>query len=291
MNFLSYIKDYKGIIVLILFVLFLTVTFETSQQLFYLKRFNLSDEATFFYLLKNQAYRWIIWLLLSGFIFWYVKSNSNASKISASLVFKYLGLIIGLVIMNIFIISVSQLITYDIKFSLQSFISEYMQFFMYQKAPMYTLGYIAITVIMHLYYANEKLHVKIQNLSELKVTNEELYRQLKRQIDDKSSILNIKIGNKRKIVPVIDITWIEADDYCVKVHTITNETYTMRSSLKALEEKLDTNFIRVHRKALVNMNFTEELYTSSSSTHLTLKNKIQIPVSKKNLKIVRNFIN
>ncbi|MEO1033546.1 MAG: LytTR family DNA-binding domain-containing protein, partial [Bacteroidota bacterium] len=141
------------------------------------------------------------------------------------------------------------------------------------------------------YYVNEQLHIKIQNLSELKVTNAELYEQLKRRIDDKSSILNIKIGNKRKIVPVTDILWIEADDYCVKVHTIADDTYTMRSSLKALDEKLDDNFIRVHRKALVNAGFIEELYTSSGSTYLTLKNKIQIPVSKKNLSVVRKLIN
>ncbi|WP_422105686.1 LytR/AlgR family response regulator transcription factor [Winogradskyella sp.] len=200
-------------------------------------------------------------------------------------------MIIGLVIINIVIISISQQMTGSDPFSMELFITEYLQFFMYQKAPMYTLGYIAMTVIMHLYYVNEQLHIKIQNLSELKVTNTELYEQLKRRIDDKSSILNIKIGNKRKIVPVTDILWIEADDYCVKVHTIADDTYTMRSSLKALDEKLDDNFIRVHRKALINADFIEELYTSSGSTYLTLKNKIQIPVSKKNLSVVRKLIN
>ena len=277
-------------IILILFVLILTITFETSQQLFYLRRFNLSDEATFFFLLKNQAYRWLIWFVLSGFIFWYVYANSHTTKISALLIFKYSGLIIGLVIINIVIISLSQVMTNNDTVSFDSFFKEYFQFFIYQKAPMYTLGYIAITVIMHLYYTNEKLHIEVQNLSELKSTNAQLYEQLKRQIDDKSPILNIKIGNKRKIVPVTDIVWIEADDYCVKVHTIARDTYTMRNSLKALEEKLGTNFMRVHRKALVNIDCIEELYTSSGSAYLTLKNKMQIPVSKKNLRTLRNLI-
>ncbi|MEO1033449.1 MAG: hypothetical protein AAFX55_18820, partial [Bacteroidota bacterium] len=167
---MSYIKAYKRIMILILFVLFLTVTFETSQQLFYLKRFNLSDDATFFYLLKNQAYRWLIWFLLSGFIFWYVHSKRSYTRLSASLIFKYSLLIIGLVITNIVIISISQQMTGSDPFSMELFVTEYLQFFMYQKAPMYTLGYIAMTVIMHLYYVNEQLHIKIQNLSELKVT-------------------------------------------------------------------------------------------------------------------------
>jgi len=84
---------------------------------------------------------------------------------------------------------------------------------------MYTLGYIAITIILHFYFVNEQLQIEIQTVADLKQENKGLYQQLSTKIDDKASILNIKIGNKRKIIPVRNINWIEADDYCVKVHT------------------------------------------------------------------------
>lgn len=291
MNFFDYIKNYRRILLLLIIVLTVTITFETSQQLFYLRRFNLNNEVTFYYLLKNQAYRWLIWFILSGVIFWFINSISDSKNSSNQLILKYALLIIGLVSINIVIISVIQLILNNDPFTIRSFIFEYLQFFIFQKGPMYTLGYTAITAFIHLYIVNKKLSVEISNLAELKVTNTELYHQLKNRVDEKSTVLNIKIGNKRKIIPVDDITWIEADDYCVKVHTTAQEIHTMRNSLKALENKLGTHFIRVHRKALVNMNFMNELYTSSNATYLTLKNNIRVPVSKKSLRSLRNYIN
>lgn len=290
MKILKHIKDYKNIIVLIICVLFLTIAFETSQQLFYINRFNLTDDASFLSLLKSQAYRWLIWLLLSGIIFWYIKSKNTKLNFSVSDVFRYSSLILVLVSLNIIIISTSQLITNGDSFSLKIFINEYIQFYVYQKAPMYILGYIAITVIMHLYFANTQLQIKVQKLSELKTTNALLYKKLNTHIDEKATILNIKIGNKRKIIPTADVLWIEADDYCVKVHTITNGSYTMRSSLKALEEKLSAKFLRVHRKAIVNMSFAKELHMSGSP-NLILNSGTQIPVSKSNLKTVKDFLN
>lgn len=213
MAFLKHIKGYQRIFMLIFTVLFLTITFETSQQLFYIKRFNLADDVTYFSLLKSQAYRWLIWVLLSSIIFWFLKSKTINKQITIVDILKYSGLIFSLVAINIIIISASQLITNGDAFTFQTFTLEYLQFFMYQKAPMYILGYIAITTVMHLYFVNEQLQVKVQSLSELKLTNARLYTELKERVDDRTSILNIKIGNKRKIIPVNEVLWIEADDY------------------------------------------------------------------------------
>jgi len=63
----------------------------------------------------------------------------------------------------------------------------------------------------------------------------------------------------------------------------------MRSSLKALEQKLDSNFLRVHRKAIVNMDFAKEINLSQSPI-LILQNNEVIAISKSNLKLVRDFI-
>ena len=286
---LKNISNTKRSVLIIALIVVLAITFETFQQLYYIKRFQIADNVTFFELLKTQSYRWLIWLLLSLILIWYSKSQTSKNKTTLSIV-KLAGLIIGLVIINILIISLSQIYFTGDTLSFSRFFSEYLPFFMYQKAPIYTLGYIAISMILYLYFKNEKLQIEVQELSDLKLTNARLFKKLSSKIDEKTTVLNIKIGNKRKIIPVEDISWIEADDYCVKVHTTNNGSYTMRSSLKALEDKLSTNFLRVHRKAIVNMSFAKELHMSGSP-NLILENDLQIPVSKSNLKTVKDFLN
>ncbi|MBR9915412.1 MAG: response regulator transcription factor [Algicola sp.] len=198
-------------------------------------------------------------------------------------------MILILVAINILVISVCQILISNTPFSWSILYSEFIPFFTYQKVPMYTLGYIAISIIVYLYFENEKLQISVQELSELKLTHSKLYKKLSETIDEKTTILNIKIGNKRKIIPTDHICWIEADDYCVKVHTIHDKAYTMRSSLKALENKLSHNFLRVHRKAIVNMDKTKELQLSQPP-NILLHNGSKIPVSKSQLRTVKNFL-
>lgn len=286
---LTEISNAKRSVLIIALIVLLAITFETFQQLYYIKRFQVGVNVTFFEILKTQSYRWLIWLILSLVVIWY--SRHQISKRKTTLyVLKLSGLIIALVTLNIVIISLSSMLMSGDPFSFSDLFSEYLPFFMYQKAPIYTLGYIAISMILQLYFENEKLQIEVQELSELKLTNARLFKKLSSTIDEKATVLNIKIGNKRKIIPVAEISWIEADDYCVKVHTTSNGSYTMRSSLKALEEKLSTNFLRVHRKAIVNMTFAKELHISGSP-NLILENDLHVPVSKSNLKIVRDFLN
>ncbi|WP_431137573.1 LytR/AlgR family response regulator transcription factor [Psychroserpens mesophilus] len=283
------ISNSKQSVVIIALVILIAITFETLQQLYYIKRFQIADNITFFDILKAQSYRWLIWLIFSIILVWTVKTETIRKKTTLSII-KLAGIIFSLVAINIFIISLIQIIVSNDTFVLEVLFSEYIPFFTYQKAPIYTLGYIAICLIVYLYFENEKLQIEVQALSELKLTHNKLYKKLRTQVDEKSTVLNIKIGNKRKIIPVEQISWIEADDYCVKVHTTTDKTYTMRSSLKALESKLNTNFLRVHRKAIVNMDLAKELHLANSP-NLILKNETEIPISKSNLRLVKDFFN
>lgn len=268
----------------------MAILFETFQQLYYIKRFNLAENIKFIEVLKTQSYKWFIWVLLSLILIAYTKKQSIQKTHYTIGFLKYALVILSLVFLSVLIISIIQLTISEDTFSLNLLFSEYVTFFIFQKAPIYTLGYIAITIIMHYYFTNEILQIKVEKLSELKTINKELYKKLSKHIDDKTSVLNIKIGNNRKIIPVKNINWIEADDYCVIVHTNKNTSYTMRSTLKALEKKLDNNFLRVHRKAIANMDVAKEL-NLSNSPKLILQNNIEIPISKSNLKTVKNFIN
>lgn len=263
----------------------LAIIFETFQQLYYIKRFSLAQNIQFFEVLKSQSYKWLVWVILSVFLIQFTKQKS----FKKTNYFSYALVIIGLVFLSVLIISIIQIWVTNDAFSITLLFNEYVTFFAFQKAPIYTLGYISIAIISHFYFTNEALQIEVEELSELKKTNAKLYQQLSKYNDDKTSVLNIKIGNKRKIIPVTDIYWIEADDYCVKVHTNKDACYTMRSTLKALENKLSSNFLRIHRKAIANMDMVKEL-NISNAPKIVLINNTEIPISKSNLKLVKDFI-
>lgn len=278
----------KKNIAFIIVVLLLTICFETFQQVFYIERFELYENVQFFDLLKNQFYRWLIWLLLGFSLVFFVQKDINKTP-NLSFFSKYFGIILLLVFVNILIISIVQITISDEIFSISKFFSEYFLFYVFQKSPIYILGYIAITIILFLNFTNDKLQIEVQELIAIKKTNDIIYHQLKEANTDKAKVLNIKVGNKRKIIPVDTITWLEADDYCVIVHTINNPSYSMRVSLKSLQEKLENNFLRVHRKGIVNMDMAKELKLATNP-RLILKDNQEVSISKSNLKIVKSYL-
>lgn len=284
------ITNPKRTIFIIICIIIIGIVFESYQQLYYINRYHLADDATFFGLMKFQALRWLVWLVYSFVLFVYSKKQAHQIKLTTLVIIRYFLLICLLVFLAIITISVLQLALSKTIFSLDILFAEFIPFFTFQKAPIYTLGYIAITIILHFHFTNEQLQIEVQKLSELKSSHLKEYNELRSNIDDKAKILNIKIGNNHKIIAVDAINWIESDDYCVKVHTTNGDSYSMRSSLKALELKLNNQFLRVHRKAIVNMNMAKSL-NNSSSPSITLKDDSLIRISKSNLKKVKDYLN
>ena len=274
-------------IVFVVVIVVIAIVFETSQQLYYIKRYDINSDATFFSVLKYQSLSWSVWILL-GVVLSLLIKRSFYKKNKHSYLYRYAIAIVGSIVTCIFTISVCQLLVSDYSFSFALLFEEYLPFFAFQKLPVYTLGYIALVIIAHLYFSNAHLSFQIQHLSELKKTHLKMYEELRLKLDDKASILSIKIGNNRKIIPVENILWIEADDYCVKVHIEKNKSYTMRSSLKSLQDTLPNEFLRIHRKAIVNMKRVREF--NLTNWELILENEIKIPVSKSNLKMVKQYL-
>lgn len=279
---------FRRIVGFITLILILTIAFETAQQLYYINRYDIAEGVTFLELLKGQAYRWLVWMLLGFFLFSYIK-YTKAKANTTSYYLTLTSCILGLVLLNTILISLLQMGLNGDSFSVSLFFNEYVTFYVFQKAPMYTLGYIAISVILHLYFSNEQLQIQVHQLSDVKMTNEMLYKKLSTYTDDKAQVVTIKIGNKKRVIPVAQICWIEADDYCVKVHTEDGGSLSMRTSLKALEEKLGPNFLRVHRKAIVNMDFAKE-FTLANPPRILLSTNDEVQVSKSQLKSVRDFL-
>ena len=88
-------------------------------------------------------------------------------------------------------------------------------------------------------------------------------------------------GRRTAVVPVADILWIAADDYCVQLVTLTGR-YVLRERLTELERRLDPAvFLRVHRSAIVRLDAIRALDRSRDG-HLAaiLANGTRVPVGR-----------
>lgn len=91
----------------------------------------------------------------------------------------------------------------------------------------------------------------------------------------------VKTAGRSVLVHVEDVDWIEAADYCVKLH-VQQRTHVMRESLQALEARLDpARFFRVHRSAIVNLDRVTELSPSfKGEPVILLRDGSRIPLSR-----------
>jgi len=78
------------------------------------------------------------------------------------------------------------------------------------------------------------------------------------------SRITVRVAHRVQVVVVADIDWIEAADYCAKLH-VGGAVHVVRVSLGALERLLDpTTFVRVHRSAIINLDRLREIVSDSS---------------------------
>jgi len=62
------------------------------------------------------------------------------------------------------------------------------------------------------------------------------------------------------IVKTADLRWIEAADNYVRLHVGAGSGHLLHESMRGLEERLDpARFVRVHRSAIVNVDWIKEI--------------------------------
>lgn len=106
-----------------------------------------------------------------------------------------------------------------------------------------------------------------------------------------TSTLAIRDRGRVARVAVDDIDWIEADRDYMRIHA-GGQNFLMRETMLRLEEKLNpSQFLRVHRSALVNVTRARELRTGAHGTlTIVLKNGDEIPVGRSyRRKVAGNF--
>jgi len=80
----------------------------------------------------------------------------------------------------------------------------------------------------------------------------------------------VKLAGHVRFVRVEELDWIEAADYCAKLHA-GGKVHVIRETLQALEARLDpARFFRVHRSAIVNLDRVRELQPYLKGDHLVI---------------------
>lgn len=93
------------------------------------------------------------------------------------------------------------------------------------------------------------------------------------------------------ILDVAEIAWIESDDYYAAVHA-GGRRHLVRESLSSLEARLDRRqFVRAHRRAIVNLAEVREIRSHSpGECLLLLKDGSQLPLSRRRRRSVEQAI-
>lgn len=98
----------------------------------------------------------------------------------------------------------------------------------------------------------------------------------------------VKQGSKIEIIPLENLTHIEADGDYVWLHTAQGQKFLKQKTMKALEAELPTTFVRTHRSFLVNADFIQkvDLY-EKNSYQMKLKTGATLSVSRQGYQVLR----
>ncbi|MEJ2543285.1 MAG: LytTR family transcriptional regulator DNA-binding domain-containing protein [Calditrichaceae bacterium] len=132
---------------------------------------------------------------------------------------------------------------------------------------------------------SERIKITIERLEE-KISNKAkpALKTILKEITQKNLPLQrilIKEHTNVYVIPVNEITHLEAQDDYVLIHT-KNNSYLKNERISILEAELDSqNFIRLHRSFLVNIDFINRIESySKDSKRVKLKSGIEVPVSR-----------
>ncbi len=86
-----------------------------------------------------------------------------------------------------------------------------------------------------------------------------------------------------RLLPVDQISWIEADGMYVKLHTRDGASHLHRALLGSLDGALDARrFIRIHRSAIVNIDVIAELRQDDHGDYVAvLRDETEVRVGRR----------
>jgi len=93
--------------------------------------------------------------------------------------------------------------------------------------------------------------------------------------------LVLRDGGRTIVIPATDIEWIEAEDYCIRVHTESGNPLVRRSLRDVLRDLDPARFLRTHRSAVVNLDQVRQIRpTPAGDRELTLASGAVVRLSR-----------
>ena len=93
----------------------------------------------------------------------------------------------------------------------------------------------------------------------------------------------VKGPHRIRLLPVEQISWIEADGAYVKLHTRDGQVHLHRGLLGSLDAALDARrFVRIHRSAIVNIDMVDELQQDAHGDYIVrLRDRTEVRVGRR----------
>lgn len=125
-------------------------------------------------------------------------------------------------------------------------------------------------------FERERFYEAFHHAAELVADKRDARRRLAALLDEmerqrpRRARIPIRAGGKVTFLPVDDIDWVEAADNYVKIHT-GRETHLIRQTLSKMEQSLPaTDFVRIHRSAIVNTARIREIQSWFNGEYVLL---------------------
>lgn len=119
---------------------------------------------------------------------------------------------------------------------------------------------------------------------------QKLYEHFFENLESKSEAsfkLSLSKGSRQYFIPPAEICYCKADDNYTKLYLKDNTEFVVSRTLKEVDEMLSPyEFVRIHKSSLINKNFVSSL---SKEGMLTLKNNVQMEVSRRRMEEVRRI--
>lgn len=104
-----------------------------------------------------------------------------------------------------------------------------------------------------------------------------------RPVGDRVDRLAVRGSHRVRLLPVEQISWIEADGMYVKLHTRDGEVHLHRGLLGSLDASLDERrFVRIHRSTMVNIDVINELQQDAHGDYVAvLRDRTELRVGRR----------
>jgi len=131
-------------------------------------------------------------------------------------------------------------------------------------------------------FTRERLQQAMQRVREQITLHGDGARNSKRPDEPYTTRIVFKSRGRILFLPITDIRWIGAEENYVRICT-ERENHLLRETMANFESRLDPkSFIRVHRSAIVNLQYVKEIRTDSleGESFVLMQDGQKVPVSR-----------